>query len=72
MALRGFDAELAVEIPDFDFARFAGCAGPDPHGPSAWRRLFHPHRLTHLFAAYWRARLRGVIPPGFTGLYPEE
>lgn len=29
-------------------------------------------KTTHLFAAYWRARLRGVIPPGFTGLYPEE
>ena len=23
---------LAAEIPDFDFARFAGCAGPHPHG----------------------------------------
>ena len=32
MTLRGFDAELVVEIPDFDFSRFAGCAGPHPHG----------------------------------------
>lgn len=34
--------------------------------PDGWWSL----RTTHLFAAYWRARLRGLIPPNFMGVYP--
>ena len=49
----------ATELQIFTQAMTAG-------DPNDWWSL----KTTHMFAAYWRARRRGLVPPGFTGAYP--